>query len=262
MHKTTVDVPTPDGVADAYFVRPEGDGPFPGVLIYMDAFGLRPRLHEMADRIAERGYAVLVPNLLYRGGRSPVADLSGLRDPEQRGKIFGAVMPRIRALDTAAITRDSLAYLDFLDAQEGVAAGPDAIVGYCMGGTNALKATEAYPDRIAALASFHGGRLATDAPDSPHLAVTKITGRAYFAHADQDPSMSREQIEQLETALEEAGVRFRSEVYPGARHGFTMADTSEYSAEGEKRHWERLFELLDDTLPAGTGAQPSSRPGK
>ena len=169
MHKTTVDVPTADGVADAYFVRPDGDGPFPGVLVYMDAFGLRPRLYEMADRIAERGYAVLVPNLLYRGGRSPVADLSGLRDPEQRGKIFGQVGPRIQALDTAAITRDSRAYLDFLDAQDGVAAGRDAIVGYCMGGRNALKAIEAHPNRIVALASFHAGRLVTDEPDSPHL---------------------------------------------------------------------------------------------
>ena len=249
MHKTTVDVPTADGVADAYFVRPDGDGPFPGVLVYMDAFGLRPRLYEMADRIAERGYAVLVPNLLYRGGRSPVADLSGLRDPEQRGKIFGQVGPRIQALDTAAITRDSRAYLDFLDAQDGVAAGRDAIVGYCMGGRNALKAIEAHPNRIVALASFHAGRLVTDEPDSPHLQVGRITGEVYFAHADRDHSMPREQIDRLEAALDAADVRFRSEIYPGAEHGFTMADTSAYSAEGEKRHWEKLFELLDNTLP-------------
>jgi carboxymethylenebutenolidase len=250
MHKTTVDVPTADGVADAYFVRPDGDGPFPGVLLYMDAFGLRPRLHEMAERIAERGYAVLVPNLLYRGGRSPVTDLSGLLDPEQRGKIFGQLVPRIRALDTAAIARDSRSYLDFLDAQDGVAAGRDAIVGYCMGGRNALKAIEAYPDRIVALASFHGGQLAPDEPDSPHLQVGRITGEVYFAHADHDPSMPREQIDRLEAALDAADVRFRSEIYPGARHGFTMADTAEYSAEGEQRHWEKLFELLDNTLPS------------
>jgi carboxymethylenebutenolidase len=249
MRKTMVDVPTGDGVADAYLVVPDGDGPFPGVLFYMDAFGLRPRLYEMADRIAERGYAVLAPNLFYRSARTPVADLSGLADPEQRGKIFGGLMPMMQVLDTAAVTGDSASYLDFLAAQDGVASGPDAIVGYCMGATNALKAMTAYPERITALASFHGARLATGEPDSPHLRVGRITGEVYFAHADHDHAMPQEQIDRLEAALDAADVRFRSEVYPGAEHGFTMADTAAYSAEAEKRHWEKLFELLDDTLP-------------
>jgi carboxymethylenebutenolidase len=249
MRKTMVDVPTRDGVADAYLVVPEGEGPFPGVLFYMDAFGLRPRLYEMAERIAERGYAVLVPNLFYRSSRSPVADTSNLVDPEQRGKVFGLLMPMMQQLDTAAITRDTQAYLDFLAAQEGVSAGPDAIVGYCMGGLNAFKAITAYPERIVALASFHGARLATGEPDSPHLQVGKIKGEVYFAHADHDHAMPQEQIDRLEAALDAADVRFRSEIYPGAEHGFTMADTAAYNAEAEKRHWEKLFELLDDALP-------------
>src|SRR4051812_23972395 len=249
MQMTTVQVPTADGEADAYLIKPDGDGPFPGVLLFMDAFGLRPRLFEMAERIAERGYAVLAPNLFYRSSRSPVADLSGLADAEQRGKIFGKLMPMIQALDTASITRDAGVYLDFLAAQPGVAAGPDAIVGYCMGATNALKAITAYPDRITALAGFHGARLATDEPDSPHLQVSKIKGEVYFAHADHDHAMPQEQIDRLEAALDAADVRFRSEIYPGAQHGFTMADTAAYNAEGEKRHWEKLFELLDDALP-------------
>jgi carboxymethylenebutenolidase len=249
MRKTTVDVPTADGVADAYLVVPDGDGPYPGVLVFMDAFGLRPRLYEMAERIAERGYAVLAPNLLYRSSRSPVVDTSNLADPEERGKVFGKLMPMMQLVDTAAITRDTQAYLDFLAAQDGVSAGPDAIVGYCMGGLNALKAIEAYPDRIVALASFHGARLATEEPDSPHLQVGKIKGEVYFAHADHDHSMPQEQIDRLEAALDAADVRFRSEIYPGAEHGFTMADTAAYSAEAEKRHWEKLFELLDQTLP-------------
>ena len=248
MSNTMVNVPTDDGVADAYFTRPDGEGPFPGVLLYMDAFGLRPRLYEMADRIAERGYAVLVPNLLYRAGRAPLADLSGMMDPEKRGAIFGQIMPFIQALDTAAITRDTRAYLDFLDGQEGVATGPDAVVGYCMGGTNGFKAIEAFPDRLAALASFHGARLASDQPDSPHLQVGRITGEVYFAHADNDHSMPQESIDLLEAALDAADVRFRSEIYPGAQHGFTMADTAAYDAEAEKRHWEKLFELLGNTF--------------
>jgi carboxymethylenebutenolidase len=248
MSNTMVNVPTDDGVADAYYTRPDGEGPFPGVLLYMDAFGLRPRLYEMADRIAEHGYAVLVPNLLYRAGSAPLVDLSGMMDPEKRGAIFGQIMPFIQALDTAAIIRDSRAYLDFLDGQEGVAAGPDAVVGYCMGGTNGFKAIEAFPDRLAALASFHGARLASDQPDSPHLQVGRITGEVYFAHADNDSSMPQESIDLLESALDAADVRFRSEIYRGAQHGFTMADTAAYDAEAEKRHWEKLFELLGNTF--------------
>ena len=249
MRTTMVDVPTADGVADAYLVRPDGDGPHPGVLVFMDAFGLRPRIEEMADRIAERGYAVLAPNILYRGGRSPQVDLSGLKDPEQRRRAFEKVFPFIQGLDTAAITRDTGAYLDFLHGQDGVDPGPVAVVGYCMGGTNAVKAIEAYPDQITAVASFHGGRLVSDRPDSPHLSVGRITGAAYFAHADNDASMNAEQIKTLESALDEAGVNYRSEVYPGSPHGFTMADTATYHEPGERRHWVNLFELLDRELP-------------
>jgi carboxymethylenebutenolidase len=249
MGKTMVDVPTEDGVADAYLVVPEGAGPFPGVLFFMDAFGLRPRLYEMAERIAEQGYAVLAPNLFYRSARTPVVDTTNLADPEERGKVFGRLMPMMQALDTAAITRDTRGYLDFLAAQEGVAAGPEAIVGYCMGGLNALKAITAYPERIVALASFHGARLATEEPDSPHLQVGRITGEVYFAHADHDHSMPQQDIDRLEAALDASDVRFRSEIYPGAEHGFTMSDTAAYSADAEKRHWEKLFELLGNALP-------------
>jgi carboxymethylenebutenolidase len=245
VEKTMVDVPTEDGVADAYLVLPDAPGPHPGVLMYQDAFGLRPRLKEMAERVAERGYAVFVPNLLYRGGRAPQFDLSGLADPDERVRIVQKIFPQIQALDADSITRDTKAYLDFFHAQNGVAPGPVVIVGYCMGGTNALRAIEAYPDRITALASFHAGRVVTDRPDSPHLAVGNIAGEAYFAHADNDQSMTPEQIRTLEAALDAAGVTYRSEVYEGAPHGFTMADTAAYQEAGEQRHWVNLFDLLD-----------------
>src|SRR3954471_12698138 len=137
---TTVDIPTADGAADAYLVRPDGDGEYPGVLLFMDAFGLRPRIAEMAARIAERGYAVLAPNLLYRGGRSPLVEPAELQDPEKRGAAFGRLQPMMQALTPARLTADTGTYLDFFAAQDGVAAGPVVIVGYCMGGTNALRA--------------------------------------------------------------------------------------------------------------------------
>ena len=243
--QTTVQIPAADGTADAYLVRPDGAGPFPGVLLFMDAFGLRPRIAEMAARIAERGYTVLVPNLFYRSARSPLVQPEDLLDAEKRGAAFGRLGPMMRELTAERIAADTDAYLDFLAAQPGVAPGPVVIVGYCMGGRNALRAIEAHPDRIAALASFHAGGVVTDQPDSPHLAVGSITGEVYLAHADNDRSMSPEQIKALEAALDEAGVSYTSELYEGAPHGFTMSDTAMHHAEGEQRHWTNLFALLD-----------------
>ncbi|MEU7917916.1 dienelactone hydrolase family protein [Micromonospora zamorensis] len=247
--QTTVDIPTSDGVADASLIRPDGDGPFPAVLLFMDAFGPRPRLVEMAERIAERGYLVLTPHLFYRGGRAPMFDLSRLAEADQRGALFAKIAPLAQALTPEAISRDTAAYLDFLAARDDVRPGPVAITGYCLGGTNALRAIEAHPDRVAAAASFHGGHLVTEAPDSPHRGVGSITGEVYFGHADADQSMTSEQIATLEQALDAAGVRYRSEVYEGAHHGFTMADTPMYDEKATERHWAALFDLLDRTLP-------------
>ena len=181
----------------------------------MDAFGPRPRLVEMAERIAERGYLVLTPHLFYRAGRAPLFDLSRLGEADQRGALFAKIMPLVGALTPESISRDTAAFLDFLAARDDVRPGPVAITGYCMGGTNALRAIEAHPDRIAAVASFHGGRIVTEAPDSPHRGVGSITGEVYFGHADADQSMTPEQIATLEKALDAAGVRYRSEVYTG-----------------------------------------------
>jgi carboxymethylenebutenolidase len=246
---TTVQIPTADGTADAYLVKPDGPGPFPGVLFFTDAFGLRPRIAEMATRIADRGYAVLAVNILYRGGPSPLVEPDELTDEHKRDAVFGRLTPLIRGLTADRIAADTGSYLDFLVAQDGVADRPVLVVGYCMGGTNALRAIEAHPDRITAVATFHAGRLATDAPDSPHLRVGAITGEAYFAHADHDPSMNADQIRLLEAALDEAGVTYTSEVYTGAAHGFTMSDTAPYDRAAEQRHWVNLFALLDRALP-------------
>ncbi|GAA4523382.1 dienelactone hydrolase family protein [Amycolatopsis samaneae] len=244
MRKTMVDVPAADGTADAYLVVPDG-GPHPGVLLFPDAFGLRRRIEEMAERIAGAGYAVLAPNLLYRGGKQPEIDMTALADATKREELFGRIMPLIQALDTDTITRDAEKYLDFLTAQEGVADGPVAITGYCMGGTNALRVISALPGRVNAAASFHGGHLVTDAPDSPHLRLGGITGEVYFGHADKDHAMTAEQIKVLEAALDEAGVTYRSELYEGADHGYTMSDTAAYNEAAEQRHWENLFALLE-----------------
>jgi carboxymethylenebutenolidase len=243
-----VDVPTPDGTADAILAVPAEGDQHPGVLVYMDAFGLRPRLEEMARRIAAEGYVVLVPNVFYRSGRAPVVDLGDLSLPENRATIFDKLGPLMAALTPEPAMRDATAYLDFLATDDRVSPGPVATVGYCMGGALALRTAAHAPERVAAVASFHAGRLATDAPDSPHRSFGSIRAEVYVAHADHDGSMPPEQQALVERTLTEAGVTHRTEVYPGAAHGFTMADTAAYDEAATERHWDNLLPLLARTL--------------
>ncbi|MFF4260150.1 dienelactone hydrolase family protein [Streptomyces sp. NPDC001663] len=245
---TAVDITTEDGVADAYVAHP-GDGlPHPGVLLYMDAFGLRPHLESMADRLAGAGYTVLVPNVFYRHGRTPVFDLPEFIDPSARPEIWGQIGPVMQSLTPELAMRDAGAYLRWLADSPLVAGGPVALTGYCMGARLALFTAGTFPDRVAAAAGFHGGRLATDAPDSPHLVAEHVTAEVYFGHADEDGSMPPEQQQLLEETLTAAGVRHRCEVYPGAHHGYTQADTAAYSKEGDERHWAALLDLLKRTF--------------
>jgi len=245
---TVVDIPTEDGVADAYLVHPAEGGPHPAVLLYMDAFGLRPRLEAMADRLAAAGYTVLVPNVFYRTRRAPVLDLPEFIDAAARPALFEALGPIMAQLTPEAAMRDAGAYLRRLESCPAAADGPVAVTGYCMGAGLSLRTAGTYPDRVAAAAGFHGGRLATEAPDSPHLVAGQVTAELYFGHADNDPSLPPEQIERLEKALTEAGVRHRCEVYPGAGHGFTQSDTSAYDRAGDERHWQALLDLLNRTF--------------
>ncbi|QOV33483.1 dienelactone hydrolase family protein [Streptomyces ferrugineus] len=245
---TDVDLPIEDGVADAYLAHP-GDGlPRPGVLLYQDAFGLRPHLRRMADRLAGAGYAVLVPNVFYRHGRSPVFDLPEFIDPEARPELWQKIVPVMRSLTPELAVRDAGAYLRWMAERPEIADGPVALTGYCMGARLVLRTAGAYPDRVAAAAGFHGGQLATDAEDSPHLAAEHITAELYFGHADADQSMPPEQMERLAAALTAAGVRHRYEVYEGAHHGYTQADTSAYDEAAAERHWAALLDLLKRTF--------------
>ncbi|MFJ6636458.1 dienelactone hydrolase family protein [Streptomyces sp. NPDC091376] len=245
---TSVDIPTRDGTADAYLAHPDDGGPHPAVLLYMDAFGLRPGLRTMADRLASAGYTVLVPNVFYRHGRAPVVELPDFIDPGRRPEIFEALGPVMRALTPESAMRDADAYLSYLAASPVAGGGPVGLTGYCMGAVLALRTAGTYPERVAAAACFHGGRLATDAADSPHLLADRITAELYFGHADEDPSMTTDQIALLERTLTAAGVTYHSEVYRGARHGFTQADTAAHDAQAEERHWQALLGLLSRTL--------------
>lgn len=244
-----VDIPTADGTADAYLAHPDDGRAHPGVILYMDAFGLRPHLERMADRLAAAGYTVVVPNVFYRAGRAPVVELPELIDPDQAEELFGRIVPLLATLTPEATVADADAYLRWLDESPLVQDGQVGLTGYCLGAVLALRTAAGHPDRIAVAAGFHGGNLASDSPDSPHLGAERITAELYFGHADDDPAMPPEQIDRLAEALTAAGVRYRAEVYAGAPHGYTQADTSRYDAEAAERHWEALLGLLKRVLP-------------
>jgi carboxymethylenebutenolidase len=245
---TTVEIRTSDGTADAFLAVPEGEGHHPGVLFYMDAFGPRPRLEEMARRIAGEGYVVLVPNVFYRRGPAPLIDTSDLKDPAARGAKFDVLMPMMRELTPERAMADADAYVDYLRGHDRVADGPIGTIGYCMGGALALRTTAHRPEDVAAAAAFHPGRLATDAPDSPHLLADRIRAEVYVASADNDQGMPPEQQKRLDEALTEAGVPHVCEQYDGATHGFTMSDTAAYDEAATERHWQALLPLLARTL--------------
>ncbi len=239
---TTVDVTTQDGSADAYLARPDED-PHPAVVLIMDAYGLRPQIERMAERIAEHGYVVLAPNVFYRAGRAPVVPMPDLTDETQRGEFFARIKPLLASLTPEAIERDGAAYLDALD-------GPVAVTGYCMGGRVGWHLAASYPDRVAALGGFHVGGLVSDGADSPHLRAGRLGAEVYLGHADNDRNMTPEQIATLDRALDDAAVRYRSEVYAGAAHGYTMADTPAYDEAAAERHYSELFALLGRTVSA------------
>ncbi|WP_328609028.1 dienelactone hydrolase family protein [Amycolatopsis sp. NBC_00345] len=244
MPTTTLLIPTPDGQADAFAAFPEG-GRHPGVLMYADGFGLRPVLLEMARELAGHGYYVLVPNFFYRHGPAPVIELPEHIGEAARPAVFARLMPLIEAHTTERILRDADAYLRFLTAQPEVSAGPVAVTGYCIGGLLALRTAAAHPGQVAAVAGFHGP-VGADGPDG---LLARITAEVHLGHAEGD--LTPEALGELNQALDAAGVRYTSEIYPGTVHGFTMSDTDSFNASGLQRHWDRLLPLLDRTLATG-----------
>lgn len=248
MPSTTIEITMPEGVAEAYVARPD-DGDHPGVLFHVDAIGLRPRTREMADRIASWGYVVLAPHAFYRDGAA--ADLAPQADLMQAGareEFFGAVMPRVRAHTPDRSDPDLDAYLAALLGLPGVLGPRVGMTGYCIGGRLAIRAAGLRPDVIAAAAAFHAGGIVTDGSDSPHLLATRASGEILAGHADQDGSNPAEAVAAFEEALAEAGITYSSAIYPGAQHGFTMADTSTYDEPATERHFTELEGLLRRTL--------------
>lgn len=241
-----ITIQTRDGQCRSFVFRPDGTGPWPAVLVYMDGLAIRPAMLEIGERLAASGYFTLLPDLFYRSGPyEPMDPKRVFADPEQRR----ILMEKFMAPATPAnVMADTAAFLEFIAAQPDVKPGPVGVTGYCMGGFMALTAAGTYPQRIAAAASYHGGRLATEAPDSPHRLAGTMTARIYVAGATEDASFPPEMKARLEEALTQAGVTHLIETYP-ARHGWVFRDTPVYDAAAAERHWHTLLALFASTLP-------------
>ncbi len=250
---TKIEIETKDGKCPSYVYRPTGSGPWPAVLVFMDGVGIRPAMLEVGERLAVHGYFVLLPDLFHRSGPYEPMDATVFSDPEKRK----VLMEKFFALATPAnVMSDTRAFLDYLAAQPDVKPGGIGTTGYCMGGLMSLTAAGTYPDRIVAAASFHGGRLATDAPDSPHLLAPKMKARLYIAGAIEDASFPDAMKARLDEALTKAGVDHVIETYP-AKHGWVFRDMPVHDAAAAERHWQAMLAFFDENLKK-TGASPSA----
>lgn len=240
-----IDLESPDGVLDVHLFTPDaGSGLWPAVVLYMDAFGIRPQLAGMARRLASNGYVVAVPNLYYRTPFAPFEPTVVTTEGPERERFKGM----IASISHAMVMPDTALVLSSLDEHPAVRKGRLGALGYCMGGGYALSAAGTFPERVAVAALFHGGSLATDKPDSPHRLADRIRARVYIGAAEIDPSFPPEQQQRLEQAFTAAGVRHTIEIYPKAKHGFAVTGHVAYDHESSERHWRRLLDVLRETL--------------
>lgn len=241
-----VTIRTRDGDCRAYVMLPtvDGDGPWPAVIFYGDAGGIRPAMLDMAQQLADAGYLVLLPDLFYRYG--PYGPLV----PKEvfKGDVGAILGPLMATTGNDKAAGDTAAFLAYLDTRKDIAGVKVGGVGFCMGGGMAIAAAATYPRRFAAVASFHGGNLATDVPISPHLLVPALAAEVYIASADKDDSYPAAMGARLEDALTRAGVHYRAEMYAGAFHGWMVPDFPVYDHDAAGRGWKAMVALFDRTL--------------
>ncbi len=236
-----IDIKTPDGVADCYAFYPQNAENLPAVLFYMDAFGVRDALFQMAERIANEGYFVLIPDLYYRSGKklsfAPSTFMDGGAKKDEMMKI-------IQSLTLEKVMSDTTAYIDYLDNQEKTDKTNYGCTGYCMGGKFSLGAAGTFPEKINAAAVFHGSRLATEQPDSPHRLASKIKANLFIGIAEIDQGFSDEEKNRLDQSLKENHIHYEMKVYPQAKHGFTVLDHMAYDKPSSEDHFEKIFTLF------------------
>ena len=238
-----ITITTQDGECPAHLFTPPADNGGSAIIFFMDAGGIRPATVDMAERLAGAGYVVLLPDLFYRYGPY------GPFDPSEvfKGDVRAALGPLMMTTGNAKAARDTGSFLDFLDKRSDVLGHKVGAVGFCMGGGMAIAAAGTWPDRFAAVASFHGGNLATDAPDSPHSFAPKLTAELYIAAAEQDDSYPPEMAERFEHALFRENVRYAAETYPAA-HGWMKPDFPVYDEAAAEHGWREMLSFFDRTL--------------
>jgi carboxymethylenebutenolidase len=242
---TDVEIKTPDGVADAYFVHP-AKGKYPAVLIWPDIFGLRPAFKEMARRLAESGYSVLVINPFYRTKKAPTApEHPDFDDPATRTLLMGLM----GSLNPTTAVTDAKAFVTWLDEQPAVDKKKKmGTTGYCMGGPFTLRTAATFPGRVGAGASFHGGGLVTDKPDSPHLLIPEIKAQYLFAIAENDDQKQPDAKTVLRDAFAKAHLPAEIEVYAGTMHGWCPPDSHVYNHDQAEKAWSRMLVLFKTAL--------------
>jgi carboxymethylenebutenolidase len=241
-----INVPMANGTSDSALFYPEGNGSWPAVLVWTDILGLRPVFREMGQRLAAEGYTVLVPNPFYRNAKAPVVDGSfDFSKPEDRAK----VMPMAAALTADANISDVKSYVAFLDAQPQTNTKRKmGVQGYCMGGPLTFRTAAIAPDRVGAAATFHGGGLVTDKPDSPHLLIPKMKAEVLCAVADNDDKRDPAAKRTLKEAFAAAHLKAVVEVYEGCSHGWTVRGSQVYNEAGAERAWAELIALYKRNL--------------
>lgn len=241
-----ITIRTDDGDCPAVVFTPEqGSGPWPGAITYMDALGMRPVLWTMSERLAAAGYVVLLPDLFYRLGDYDKLDPTAVFSSDNPRELFG---PMLESTDGKRAVADTAHFLAYLDGRDDTDASRVGTTGYCMGGGLSLHVAAAFPDRVKAAASFHGGNLVTDAELSVHRVVDKIEGRVYIGAADNDGSYPPDMAAKFVETLMEHHVDFRHDLYVGAAHGWCMADFPVYDEAAAERHWTELTRLFDEAL--------------
>lgn len=245
MSGRAIEIETPNGRMPCHVFHPEGEGPWPAILYYMDGMGIRPSLLGSAEKLAGFGYFVVVPDLFWRSGDYAPLDHSTLQDDPVEQK---RVMEMVALVTNEAVMRDLAATLAFLDREPLVRGPKIGCVGYCLGGRLALSAAGTFPDRVAVAASIHGASLATDEPDSPHLLADRMRAAIYLGIAEVDPYIIPGETERIDAALRDARADYTLEHYSGCHHGFALAGAHGFDAAADDRHRQRILDLFSERL--------------
>jgi carboxymethylenebutenolidase len=242
MFDQQIDIATKDGKTTTFITHPERGGPFPVIIFYMDAPAIREELRDMARRLGTSGYYVMLPNLYYRSGVMELGPIPPDPEAPERKRMFGFM----NSINIPMVMEDTKALLAYAETQPAANTKIVGTVGYCMSGRYAVNAATHFPDRVKAAASIYGTHLATDQPDSPHLAASKTKAELYFACAETDIYAPQEIIDKVKQAME--GTKNEVEIYPGTHHGFAFPKRPVYHRDAAERHWERLLALYRRNL--------------